>query len=270
MYPRISSFLFIFNISGFRTIRSDATAPGVRGLCSLIRSDYLSSVVDCSALSHPSLEIIAVNLHCFLDAPILILNLYRHLNIKTPFSVYNGLLTMASTFEYALLLGDFNAHHHAWGNARVDHHEEFILHAYDDYQMVLLNDGSSTFISFAGTTVSTVDLTIASCKLGTLSTAFTLPNLYGSDHFSCQCHNLRHFSLFLWYSHKLKLSDIFNSLLSTSGFSFINTSINLISSSSSPLSPLQEYDLFCSFLKDSVVVISFWISSPEEKIYSPL
>jgi len=64
-----------FNIPGFNNIRSDMTAPGVRGLCTLIRSDYLFLAVDCSSLFHSSLEIMGVNLYCSLDAPILIFNL---------------------------------------------------------------------------------------------------------------------------------------------------------------------------------------------------
>jgi len=101
-----------FNIPGFHAIRSDVIAPGVRSLCSLIRSNFFS-VVDCSALLYSSLEIIGVILHCFLDAPSLILNFYRYPTTNIPFSVYSNLFAMGSTFKYAMLVEDFNAHHHA-------------------------------------------------------------------------------------------------------------------------------------------------------------
>jgi len=98
--------------------------------------------------------------------PISIFNLYRHPNTNIPFSVYSNLIAMASASKYVLLLGDLNAHHHAWGDTRVDRQGELILQACDDNQLIILNDGSPTFIASSGTFESTIDLTIISRELG--------------------------------------------------------------------------------------------------------
>jgi len=92
------------------------TSPGVRSLCVFIRDDYLFSVADTSNVSYPSVEILDIFLYCSLDAPILIINLYRHPNHNTPFSVYSILFDKAFASKYALIIGDFNAHHYAWGD----------------------------------------------------------------------------------------------------------------------------------------------------------
>jgi len=45
---------------------------------------------------------------------------------------------MASAFKYAMLVADFNAHHYAWGDGRIDHQGDLVLQVCDNYQMVLL------------------------------------------------------------------------------------------------------------------------------------
>jgi len=109
-----------FRIPGFICIRLDINSPGMRGLCIAIRTDYRFSIMDLSHLSHSSLEIQAILLYCSLDFPILIVNLYRHPNSKTPSSFYNNLFAAISSYKYSIIVGDFNAHHHAWGDLRVD------------------------------------------------------------------------------------------------------------------------------------------------------
>jgi len=112
---------------------------------------------------------------------------------------------MASTFKYVMLLGDFNAHHHAWRDVRIDHQEDLILQVCDNYQIILLNDGALTFVSSAGTATSSIDLTIVSHSLGMLSIGSTLSDLHGSDHFPI---SVTISDTSFCYSHKLKLTDV--------------------------------------------------------------
>jgi len=140
--------------------------------------------VDLAHLSHPSVEMQAISLHCSLDSPILIINLYRHPNFKTPHVFYSNLFAAASSYKYSLIIGDFNAHHQAWGDTRVDGQGDAIVRACDAHGMIILNDGLPTFISSSGHATSTIDLTIASRNLSLLTSVSTLPDLHGSDHFS--------------------------------------------------------------------------------------
>jgi len=117
-----------FHFPGFDCIRSDITSPGSRGLCLLIRRDFRYSIVDLN-LAHSSVEFQAILVHCSLDSPILVINLYRHSNIKTPFLFFSNLFAAISTYKYFLVLGDFNAHHHAWGDARIDGQGDAVLRA---------------------------------------------------------------------------------------------------------------------------------------------
>jgi len=171
------------SISGFECFRSDIVSPGNRGLCLLIRKDIRFSSMDLSGLAHPSVELQGVLLHCSLDLPILVINLYRHPNTNTPFLFYSNLFAAASRYKYVIILGDFNAHHHAWGDSKIDGQGDSILRACDSHNLVIMNDGHSTFLSSSGHSSSVIDLSICSRDLCLLASVATLQDLHGSDRF---------------------------------------------------------------------------------------
>jgi len=103
--------MFRISISGFNPVRSDIN-PNLRGLCSFVRKDFNFSVIDVSGISHHSVEIQGILVQCSLDSPVVLLNVYRHLNSFTPFSFFRSLSSFISTKKYAIL-GDLNAHHPA-------------------------------------------------------------------------------------------------------------------------------------------------------------
>jgi len=117
-------------------------------------------------------------LHCSLNAPITIINLYRHPNTNTSLHVYSSFFNMVLPTKYSLIVGDFNAHHQAWGDTRIDKQGEHILRSIDDYQLILLND-AATFLSGSS---SSIDLAISSRDLGLLASSSTSTDLRGSDH----------------------------------------------------------------------------------------
>jgi len=197
-----------FSVPGFHIIRQDVTAASIRGLCVLIRADLLFSRADISNVCHPSVEIMGIFLHCSLDAPILIINVYRHPNTNTPSYVYRSLFANASSSKYSLIVGDFNAHHQAWGDVRIDRQGDHILRSIDDHQMILLNDGAATFFSSSGISTSCIDLSISSRELGPQAVASTLADLYGSDHFPVSIIISNTSPSFFRLSHKLKLTNI--------------------------------------------------------------
>jgi len=113
----------------------------MRGLCLLTRKDYRFSLVDLNHLSHPSVEFQAISLYCSLDSLVLIINLYRHPNSRTPSIFYSNLFTATSAYKYSLIIGDFNAHHQVWGDTRVDRQRDAIVRACDSHNLIILNDG---------------------------------------------------------------------------------------------------------------------------------
>jgi len=181
--------------------------PGARDLCLVVRKDLRFSVIDLNGLAHSSIELQAVLIHCSLDLPILVINLYRHPNTKTPSLFYSNLFAAASMHKYALILGDFNAHHHAWGDTKIDGQGEAILKASDNHNLVIMNDGHPTFISFSGHASSSIDLAIGSCDLRLLSFTITLQDLHGSDHFPISISLAETYSATFLYTNRIPLSS---------------------------------------------------------------
>lgn len=99
-----------FYLKDFHVIRKDITGPGLRGICSLIRTNIPYSSVDLDDISHPSMEVLGISVHIN-DTPCLIINIYRHPGLSTPYTVFEKLLSYQNKFPHILLLGDFNAHH---------------------------------------------------------------------------------------------------------------------------------------------------------------
>jgi len=58
-----------FNILGFHVIRRDVTSPGIRGLCVLIRDNFLFSILDASCFFHPSIEVLSFLVYCSWTLP---------------------------------------------------------------------------------------------------------------------------------------------------------------------------------------------------------
>jgi len=231
-------------------LRTNVSRPNLRGLCTFIKKDYRFSLLDLGNLTHPSIETLAILLYCSLDSPLLIINLYRHPNSKTPFSFYSDLFAVTASYKYSLIVGDFNAHHHSWGDSRIDGQGDAILRACDAHNLIILNDGAPTFLSSSGTSSSAIDLSISSRDLGLFSFSNTLPDLHGSDHYPIGISVSRTYPLSFRYVHRLNLSE---SQLSSLYCRLLNNTPKFRSRiSSTPLHPLRKYDLFCSFLLETI------------------
>jgi len=171
------------SISGFNCIRSDVMNPGLRGLCFFVKNTYSFSAIDLTGLSHPTVEVLGISVNCSLDSPLIIINVYRHPNVQTPFSFFRNLFTFLSSKKYTLMMGDFNAHHQAWNSIRQDRMGEYICRNFEAANAVVLNDGSSTHIAPPGFSDSIIDLTFATRELAILCEAITESDSRGSDHF---------------------------------------------------------------------------------------
>jgi len=174
--------------------------------------------------------------------------LYRHPNSKTPFFFYSDLFATAATYKYSLVIGYFNA----WGDSKIDSQGEVILRAYDSHSLIILNDDAPTFLSSSDTSNSSIDLSISSRDLRLFSSASTLPDLHGSDHYPISISITKTSPAPFRYAHKLNLSDPQLSFLHCR---LINDTPKFRSSilhSPTPLHSLRKYDLFCSLLLETV------------------
>jgi len=142
-----------------------------------VRNDYNFFVVDSIGLSHSSVEILGIFLSCSLDSPVVILNVYRHPNSQTPFSFFLNLFSFFSSYKYAVMVGDFNAHHSAWNSNKQDRSSEYIFRNFESTNLIILNR-SCTYISPPGSSNSIIDLSFATCELAILCEAVTESDSY--------------------------------------------------------------------------------------------
>ncbi|XP_071577678.1 uncharacterized protein [Temnothorax nylanderi] len=92
-------------------------------------------------------------------------NLYRHTGQDTPESFFNDLFEFACRYKYAILVGDFNAHHPDWHDRRTDAAGEIVASAIEDHDIVILNDGIPTYHNIYNNVHSVIDLTLVSADL---------------------------------------------------------------------------------------------------------
>ncbi|XP_058449303.1 uncharacterized protein LOC131429269 [Malaya genurostris] len=82
-----------------------------------------------------------------------------------------------------IFLGDFNAHHLAWGSSSSNALGRFIADTTLDRNLVILNSGSPTRIDPATGHTSAIDVTFCSKSLAPKFTWRTLSDTHNSDHF---------------------------------------------------------------------------------------
>lgn len=166
----------------FRIIRQDSQLQNNRGLCFLIRNHILFSTIIMDRFAHPSVEIQGFTIHIN-DKIIFIVNLYKHPATNTPSWDWDNLFALKSRYPLMLVIGDYNAHHSYWHCSRCDSEGEKLVKALDNANMLVLNDGQSTFMNPSVTNTNVIDLSIASGELALLCESFTGSDSWGSDHF---------------------------------------------------------------------------------------
>jgi ribonuclease HI len=144
-----------------------------------------------------------------------------------------------------ILVGDFNAHSQSWGCHDDNTRASAIIELLDDFNMVVINDGSITRIAAPPRQSSAIDLTLCSSELSLDIVWKVLSDPAGSDHLPI----LSSLSSF----HVTKKSFPFQNYtenISWDKFSrLVDEGINLISVD---LSLEQKYDLFVDTLKRAV------------------
>jgi len=144
------------------------------------------------------LDSIAASIH--LDShDLTIISIYRHPGGPLSCFEYDSLFAFCRSFPYAILVGDFNAHHLEWGSERTDSEGETIISSAIDASFTCINNGMPTFLTRSNQLTSAIDLAFISpsiislCEWNVLDDTFLvtiflllflLTVLYGGKNFS--------------------------------------------------------------------------------------
>ncbi|XP_011685485.1 PREDICTED: uncharacterized protein LOC105448537 [Wasmannia auropunctata] len=174
-----------FCLKNFRIIRKDRSAIGECGICTLVGCDICFEHVDVSSTLHDSIEVQGIKVK---NASLVIINVYRHPNKRTPTTVLTALFELANTYNNILFVDDFNAHHSSWGCGKTDAVGRNLADVLDSLNMVITNNRSPTLLTPPGFAVSIIDLAIVSAFLAPFCTFGNSPDTAGSDHFPIAIH----------------------------------------------------------------------------------
>jgi len=88
--------------------------------------------------------------------------IFTVIQILIHFLLFSNLFVFALAHKYVLFVGNFNAHHSDWEDQKTDPQGEHISRTCEDHHLVMMNDGSPTFLSPPNFSFSIIDLSIAS------------------------------------------------------------------------------------------------------------
>jgi len=149
----------------------------------LIRENIIFSVIDLSALNHPSLEMLGIMITAD-NVSLAIINIYRHPNQTTPFAMFDQFIsTLLNSFNKIIFVGDFNAHHLWWGCEYEDSADKTLSRIIEGHNLVILNDRFPTILLRPNAKRSIIDLVLVSEGLASQSHSRTGLDTAGSDHF---------------------------------------------------------------------------------------
>jgi len=172
-----------FWLKGFQTVRKDIVSSNQSGICMLVRDNLVFSEIDLSNFNHSSWEIQGISLS-MRDDMFAIINIYRHSNQNTPFSIIALLFSFLSKnyFKF-IIVGDLNAHHFWWGCTYEDTNGKTLSRAIEANNLIILNDRSSPTLLHPSAKHSIIDLVLASENAALLCCSYTILDTMGSDHF---------------------------------------------------------------------------------------
>ncbi|KAG5888897.1 hypothetical protein JTB14_025335 [Gonioctena quinquepunctata] len=166
--------------AGFNLIRNDRY-DGKGGTALLINKKYAYQEITIDNNIHPEISYCGANVKFSNEFQPDIISLYRGPNIRTSNNDWVHIFRKAKT--PCLICGDFNAHNGVWGSNRNDNVSQQILHAVDECDLVILNNGEKTRPSKPNEQKSAVDISLCSVAIAPLITWSVSQDTLGSDHF---------------------------------------------------------------------------------------
>ncbi|KAG5893999.1 hypothetical protein JTB14_030999 [Gonioctena quinquepunctata] len=148
--------------AGFNLIRNDRY-DGKGGTALLINKKYAYQEITIDNNIHPEISYCGANVKFSDEFQPDIISLYRGPNIRTSNNDWVNIFRKAKT--PCLICGDFNAHNGVWGSNRNDNVSQQILHAVDECDLVILNNGEKTRLSKPNEQKSAVDISLCSVAI---------------------------------------------------------------------------------------------------------
>jgi len=254
-----------FFLNDFHILRKDGPSNKSGGVLLAIKRSVPFTKLDSIFSLDGVLETIAVKITSSYN-DIFIISIYRHPSNAPP-SIWEELFNSVPTSGEIIITGDFNAHHTSWGCNRSDSMGNSLFDSSQDFSLSFINDGTPTYISYFIHSSSVIDLTFVSSGLVPFCSWRSFDDSLGSDYIPSIItvnHPIQSRSFF---SHKLHTSKINRKFLfSTFSLVFPSLSNHL----DSVISPIEKYDIFCNFLKDTITSLlpeknkSFTNSSPAQ------
>lgn len=168
-----------YQISDYNIIRKDRPSASYGGGVAILLKKDISFNVLPIRLSNEKIEIIACTINSQM-AKITIVSLYIPPTINFNTADLDNILKNIPTDSRILCCGDFNAHHFSWGCNATDLKGITLLEWIERHDLVLLNNGSRTFMGCVNP--SALDLSICSPSLALVSEWMVLNETLGSTH----------------------------------------------------------------------------------------
>ncbi|CAH2087297.1 unnamed protein product [Euphydryas editha] len=164
-----------FRLPGYVCLRDDRS-DGKAGSAILVSRKCTYSFIPTSPHSD-SLNVVVVRV-----LNVSFVSVYIPVPSSSVLSEFESILS--SLTPPIVVLGDFNCHHMSWGSYFSDSLSLLLLDLFDEYNLVVLNDGSPTRrVSPLQNPKSAVDLSLSSCNISAQFSWSIFSDSFGSDHF---------------------------------------------------------------------------------------
>lgn len=171
-----------FGIPGYNILRQDSSRPR-GGVAAAINSKYKFSILSTDSTYDFQNILFSVSLGSF-NLDILSVYIPPPPNGKFNIQHLNCAFSRISSRNY-IIVGDFNAHHTAWGCRDVDRRGHLIYKFADNHNLVCLNDHDPKVTTFPpfGQQGNVLDLAFASQSISSSCTLSVLDDVMSSNHF---------------------------------------------------------------------------------------
>ncbi|XP_062703499.1 uncharacterized protein LOC134285957 [Aedes albopictus] len=169
-----------YRISGYQILTARPDGYGGVGVYVQMKYNYQQISV---TVQSDQIQIVAVKV---LRLDVVIVGVYVAPSV--PSNVFeaelNSIIAQLERFNRIIIAGDFNCHHYSWGNNYCDRKGTILMDAINASNLIVMNDGSKTFIPIDTTKQATaIDLTICSAGLYSQTDWKTIPKSVGrSEH----------------------------------------------------------------------------------------
>lgn len=169
------------NIKNFDIIRKDRSTKKGGGVAILIRNGIKYQRTSVEYNCNGQIELCSINLFIN-NEKWLIISCYKSPDNNITENNWKKFLDQFNN-KKILIAGDLNAHHHLWGDEKIDTQGKRIYNAIDDTNLFFLNQGKKTYKSRQFNTETAIDITIIDCSTITSFNWDVNDETWGSDHY---------------------------------------------------------------------------------------